>query len=305
MYMAKRDGKGGYRVFEESMHHEALERLELRADLQRAIDADQFELVYQPVVRLADMSVSGVEALLRWRHPSKGVVTPAQFIPAAEEMGLIIPIGQWVLREAFTQAVVLQQQFPSTPPLTMAVNLSPRQLNQGDIVGDVRRAIRDTGVDPSTLVLEITESLMMADTDMAVQRLEEMKGLGVRLAMDDFGTGYSSLSYLSRFPVDILKMDRSFLEAESDADSGLAAAVVALGETLSMQVVAEGIELPTQMASLRELGCELGQGFLFARPMSLDSVSDYLGEAGRSALLRLPTAEVDGADEPEARSDAA
>ena len=303
MYMAKRDGKGGYRVFEESMHAQALERLELRADLQRAIDSDQFELVYQPVVRLGDMTVSGVEALLRWRHPSKGVIPPAQFIPAAEEMGLIIPIGQWVLREAFAQAVRLHERFPSTPPLTMAVNLSPRQLNQGDIVGDVRRAIRDSGVDPAALVLEITESLMMADTDLAVRRLEEMKGLGVRLAMDDFGTGYSSLSYLSRFPVDILKMDRSFLEAESDADSGLAAAVVALGETLGMQVVAEGIELTSQMSSLRALGCELGQGFLFARPMSFDSVSNYLEDAGSGgSVLRLPPAEP---EQPEARSDAA
>jgi EAL domain-containing protein (putative c-di-GMP-specific phosphodiesterase class I) len=233
------------------------------------------------------------------------VIAPAQFIPAAEDMGLIVPIGQWVLREAFRQAVEMQQQFPSTPPLTMAVNLSPRQLNQGDIVGDVRRAIRDSGIDPSTLVLEITESLMMADADLAIQRLEEMKGLGVRLAMDDFGTGYSSLSYLSKFPVDILKMDRSFLEAESDADSGLAAAVVALGATLDMQVVAEGIELTTQMSSLRELGCELGQGFLFARPMTFESVADYLRDArAGSSVLRLPSA--DGAeDETEARSDAA
>jgi len=186
----------------------------------------------------------------------------------------------------------------------MAVNLSPRQLNQGDIVGDVRRAIRDSGVDPSSLVLEITESLMMADADLAIRRLEEMKGLGVRLAMDDFGTGYSSLSYLSKFPVDILKMDRSFLEAESDADSGLAAAVVALGATLDMQVVAEGIEMTTQMSALRELGCELGQGFLFARPMSFSSVADYLHDArSGSSVLRLPTEAAE--PETEARSDAA
>jgi diguanylate cyclase (GGDEF)-like protein/PAS domain S-box-containing protein len=299
MYIAKRDGKGGYRVFEESMHAEALERLELRADLQRAIDSDQFELAYQPVVRLSDMIVSGVEALLRWRHPTRGVIAPNQFIPAAEDMGLIVPIGQWVLREAFAQAVQLQRLFPSDPPLTMAVNLSPRQLNQGDIVGDVRRAIRDSGIDPSTLVLEITESLMMADADLAILRLEEMKALGVRLAMDDFGTGYSSLSNLGRFPVDILKMDRSFLEGAEAADAGLAAAVVALGETLDLQVVAEGIELTSQMSSLRDLGCELGQGFLFARPMSIDSVARYLSDArGGASVLRL-------APEPEPRSDAA
>ena len=232
------------------------------------------------------------------------MIAPAQFIPAAEDMGLIVPIGQWVLREAFAQAVELQTRFPSDPQLTMAVNLSPRQLNQGDIVGDVRRAIRDSGIDPSTVVLEITESLMMTDADLAIKRLEEMKGLGVRLAMDDFGTGYSSLSYLSRFPVDILKMDRSFLEAESDADSGLAAAVVALGETLDMQVVAEGIELTTQMTSLRQLGCELGQGYLFARPMGIESISNYLDDArGGSSVLRLPPPARDAQDE--AQSDAA
>jgi EAL domain-containing protein (putative c-di-GMP-specific phosphodiesterase class I) len=214
-------------------------------------------------------------------------------------MGLIVPIGQWVLREAFARAVELQRVFPSDPPLSMAVNLSPRQLNQGDIVGDVRRAIRDTGIDPATLVLEITESLMMADADLAILRLEEMKALGVRLAMDDFGTGYSSLSNLGRFPVDILKMDRSFLEAGAEADAGLAAAVVALGETLDLQVVAEGIELTSQMSSLRDLGCELGQGFLFARPMSIESVTRYLIDArGGASVLRL-------ALEPEPRSDAA
>src|SRR6476659_2808872 len=181
-------------------------------------------------------------------------------------MGLIVPIGQWVLREAFAQAVELQTRFPSDPQLTMAVNLSPRQLNQGDIVGDVRRAIRDSGIDPSTVVLEITESLMMTDADLAIKRLEEMKGLGVRLAMDDFGTGYSSLSYLSRFPVDILKMDRSFLQA-GHYESGLAAAILALGDTLDLDVVAEGIELPNQADALRALGCDLGQGFLFAPAM--------------------------------------
>ncbi|MDX6520226.1 MAG: hypothetical protein QOF08_831, partial [Gaiellales bacterium] len=189
--------------------------------------------------------------------------------------------------------------FPSSPPLTMAVNLSPRQLNQGDIVGDVRRAIRDTGVDPATLVLEITESLMMADAELAIQKLEEMKLLGVRLAMDDFGTGYSSLSNLGRFPVDILKMDRSFLEAGAEADAGLAAAVIALGETLDLQVVAEGIELTTQMSALRDLGCDLGQGFLFARPMSMESIGHYLRDARKGAsVLRL-------SPEPEQRSDAA
>jgi predicted signal transduction protein with EAL and GGDEF domain len=296
MYIAKRDGKGGYRLFQDSMHAEALERLEMRADLQRAVDSDQFELHFQPVVRLEDMSVSGVEALIRWNHPTRGVVGPTDFIGIAEDMGLIVPIGQRVLREACFRAVELQRVFPQDPPLTMSVNLSPRQLNQGDIVGDVRRAIEDSGIDPATLIIEITESLMMRDTEMAIRCLEEMKALGVRLAMDDFGTGYSSLSYLSRFPVDILKMDRSFLDPESGPDNGLAAAVIALGGTLSLQVVAEGIELDGQMTSLRDLGCELGQGFLFARPMDVSSITSYLEDAHLRTSTGLPPFEEPQAD---------
>ncbi len=296
MYIAKRDGKGGYRLFQDSMHAEALERLEMRADLQRAVDSDQFELHYQPVVRLDDMSVSGVEALIRWNHPTRGVVGPTDFIGIAEDMGLIVPIGQRVLRDACYRAVELQRVFPHDPPLTMSVNLSPRQLNQGDIVGDVRRAIEDSGIDPRTLIIEITESLMMRDTEMAIGCLEEMKALGVRLAMDDFGTGYSSLSYLSRFPVDILKMDRSFLDPESGPDNGLAAAVIALGGTLRLQVVAEGIELDGQMTSLRDLGCELGQGFLFARPMDVSSITSYLEEAHLRTSTGLPPFEEPQAD---------
>jgi EAL domain-containing protein (putative c-di-GMP-specific phosphodiesterase class I) len=215
MYIAKRDGKGGYRLFEPAMHEGVLARLELRADLQRAIDSgDQLELHYQPVVRLGDGRVSGVEALLRWRHPERGLVRPDQFIPFAEEMGLIVPIGRWVLREGCRQAVLMQEALPTDPPMTMSVNLSVKQLQHSDIVADVRDALAESGLEPSRLTLEITETVMMTDTALAVQRLSELKELGVRLAMDDFGTGYSSLSYLSKFPVDILKMDRSFLRED-------------------------------------------------------------------------------------------
>jgi diguanylate cyclase (GGDEF)-like protein/PAS domain S-box-containing protein len=277
MYIAKRDGKGGYRLFEPAMHEGVLARLELRADLQRAMTTDQLELYYQPVVRLADGAVSGVEALLRWHHPERGLVGPDDFIPLAEEMGLIVPIGRWVLREGCRQAKAIQELVPRDPPLTMAVNLSVKQLQHSDIVADVRDALEDAGLAPACLTLEITETVMMTDTDLAVQRLEELRALGVRLAMDDFGTGYSSLSYLSRFPVDVLKMDRSFLAAGASPEaSGLATAVVALGQTLSLDVVAEGIEFPEQWATLRELGCGLGQGFYFARPMDADATLDYL-----------------------------
>jgi diguanylate cyclase (GGDEF)-like protein/PAS domain S-box-containing protein len=277
MYIAKRDGKGGYRIFEPAMHEGVVERLELRADLQRAMLGDQLELHYQPVIRLEDSTVSGVEALLRWHHPERGLVAPLQFIPLAEEMGLIVPIGRWVLREGCRQAKAIQALLPCDPPLSMSVNLSVKQLQHSDIVGDVADALAESGLDAASLTLEITESVMMTDTDLAVQRLQELKALGVRLALDDFGTGYSSLSYLSRFPVDILKMDRSFLRAGASPDAGgLAAAVVALGETLALEVVAEGIEFPEQMTTLRDLGCNLGQGFYFAKPMNAEATHDYL-----------------------------
>jgi diguanylate cyclase (GGDEF)-like protein/PAS domain S-box-containing protein len=279
MYMAKRDSKGGYRIFEPRMHERVVERLEMRAELQRAIDNQQLEVYYQPVVRLDKKVIYGVEALLRWQHPQRGPILPDQFIPLAEETGLIIPIGRWVLGEACKQAARLNQTSRSADPLTMSVNLSVKQLQSETIVPDVRDALQTTGLDPTALVLEITETVMMADMDLAVQQLNDLKALGVRLAMDDFGTGYSSLSYLSRLPVDILKMDRSFLVSDHETDSSLAAAIIALGKSLRLDVVAEGVERLDQVPSLRDLGCELGQGFLFAEPMSKDSLNDFL--AGR------------------------
>jgi len=277
MYIAKRDGKGGYRLFEPAMHEGVVARLELRTDLQRALATAQLELHYQPVVRLDDASVTGVEALLRWRHPERGLVPPACFIPIAEETGLIVPIGRWVLREACRHARrVLGALDPAHHP-TMSINLSLKQIQQSDIVADVRDALTESGLEPSCLTLEITETVLMADTDLAVERLRELKELGVRLALDDFGTGYSSLSYLSRFPVDILKMDRSFLREGATPDtSSLATAVVALGATLDLEVVAEGIEFPEQWHTLRDLGCEMGQGFYFARPMDVDATLEFL-----------------------------
>jgi diguanylate cyclase (GGDEF)-like protein/PAS domain S-box-containing protein len=277
MYIAKRDGKGGYRLFEPAMHEGVLARLELRADLQRALASDQFDLYYQPVVRLGDGRPAGVEALLRWRHPERGLVPPDEFIPFAEEIGLIVPIGRWVLREGCRQAVQMQRLVPSDEPLSMAINLSVKQLQHSDIVGDVRDALADSGLDPASLTLEITETVMMTDTELVVTRLKELKQLGVRLAMDDFGTGYSSLSYLSKFPVDVLKMDRSFLRADASPETaGLATAVVSLGETLDLEVVAEGIEQSEQWTTLRDLGCDKGQGFFFARPMTADAALDFL-----------------------------
>jgi diguanylate cyclase (GGDEF)-like protein/PAS domain S-box-containing protein len=274
MYMAKRDSKGSYRVFEPTMHERVVERLELRSDLQHALTLEQLELYYQPVVRLAGRHILGVEALVRWNHPKRGLIPPIQFIPVAEETGLIIPMGRWILETACREAVRLQQQFPRKEPLTMSVNLSVRQLQSETLVSDVLSALKATGLPASSLVLEITESLMLTDTDYAMQQLHDLKALGIRLAMDDFGTGYSSLSYLSRFPVDILKMDRSFVgSADNEA---LTSAIIALGASLSLEVVAEGIELPEQASSLEELGCELGQGYLFAKPMDSQALAQFL-----------------------------
>ncbi len=278
MYIAKGDGKGGYRLFEPAMHEHVLARLEMRGDLQRALAEGQFELYFQPVVRLEDGEVSAVEALVRWHHPARGLVAPDDFIPLAEESGLIVPLGRWVLREGCQRLQEIRQS-AAMPGLSVCINLSVKQLFRGDIVEDVRAALADSALEPRSLTLEITESVMMTDLDTAVARLGELKELGVKLAMDDFGTGYSSLSYLSRFPIDTLKMDRSLLGAgASPITSGLATAVLGLGETFDIDVVAEGIEYAEQWDTLRELGCELGQGYYFARPMEQEALSVYLRE---------------------------
>jgi diguanylate cyclase (GGDEF)-like protein/PAS domain S-box-containing protein len=277
MYIAKRDGKGGYRLFESEMHAGVLARLELRADLQRALENGQFELHYQPIVQLADSRIAGMEALLRWHHPERGLVEPGDFIPFAEETGLIVPIGRWVLREACRQAVAVRQLWTEGRPLYICVNLSVRQLQHSDVISDVRDALADAGLEPQLLTLEITESMLIEDPDNAVVKLTELRSLGVRIAMDDFGTGYSSLSYLSRFPVDVIKMDRSFLRPDTTPEAlDLSSAVVALGSSLALEVVAEGIELDEQLHRLRDLGCELGQGFHFAHPLEAGQLADYL-----------------------------
>jgi diguanylate cyclase (GGDEF)-like protein/PAS domain S-box-containing protein len=276
MYMAKRDSKGSYRLFEPAMHERVVERLEVRAELEQALALGQLEVYYQPVVRLEGGISYGVEALLRWIHPTRGVIAPAQFIPLAEETGLIIPIGHWVIQEACREAVGLQARFPRSTPLTMSVNLSVKQLQSETIVADVQAALEHSQLTPHSLVLEVTETVMMADADTALARLRGLKDLGVRIAMDDFGTGFSSLSYLSRLPVDILKMDRSFLTTENQGDSAMAAAIIAIGERLGLEVVAEGIESQEQFETLQELGCELGQGFLFAKPMPHTALLAYL-----------------------------
>jgi EAL domain-containing protein (putative c-di-GMP-specific phosphodiesterase class I) len=219
-------------------------------------------------------------------------VQPGQFIPLAEEMGVIVELGRWVTIEACHQAAQLHASGEADPDFTISVNLSVRQLQHPDVVADVRAALESSGIDPRMLVLEITESVMMADYQLASRRLGQLKDLGVRIAMDDFGTGYSSLSYLSRFPVDILKMDRSFLASDASPQAAdLAAAIISLGESLKLEVVAEGIELPGQYDALRDLGCDLGQGFLIARPMDATATRAWLADEAERASRTEPDAD--------------
>jgi diguanylate cyclase (GGDEF)-like protein/PAS domain S-box-containing protein len=278
MYMAKREGKGQYRVFEPQMHANVVEHLELKGSLQRAIERGELEVHYQPIIEIPEERTAGFEALVRWNRDGHGMVSPADFIPLAEETGLIVPLGTWVLREACRQAKFLQEMFVSHPPLTMSVNLSAKQLQQPGLVAAVEAALAEADLDPATLTLEMTESVLMTDTELTLARLNELKDLGVRIALDDFGTGYSSLSYLSRFPVDVLKIDRSFVSTIDGAgeESALAAAIVKLGEALHLRTVAEGIELPAQLDRLVDLGCVMGQGFYFGRPMHIDALIDYM-----------------------------
>ena len=281
MYTAKEKGKGRYQVFEPDMHLSVLRRLELKADLQRAVEHGEFTVHYQPIILLETGEITGLEALVRWLHPERGTIAPGEFIGLAEDTGQIVPIGAFVLERACRDGAALQLAYPSDPPLAMSVNLSARQLQRPAIVDDVRRVLAETGLEPSSLVLEITETAVMRDLDASILRLHELKGLGVRLAIDDFGAGYSSLTSIRRFPVDILKVDRSFVEGVSDDSevSALTGAIIELASILDLHPVAEGIERSDQLERLVELGCEQGQGFLFAKPVPRIEVEVLLAQA--------------------------
>ena len=266
MYRAKERGKGRYEIFDEAMRADAVARLETESALRRALDRGELLLHYQPEVDIATGEVRGFEALVRWDHPARGLLAPGAFIPLAEETGLIVPIGEWVLREACTEAT--RWVGMSDEPLTLSVNLSARQLAQQDLVAMVRRAVAETGIDPSTLCLEITESAVMESGSATTAQLRALKSLGVRLAIDDFGTGFSSLAHLRRFPVDVLKIDGTFVAGlgHEPQDASIAAAVISLAHALGLETVAEGIETDEQHTILRGLGCDLGQGYLFGHP---------------------------------------
>ena len=288
MYAAKSAGKGRHVVFHAHMQEQLSERLRLEEDFAQALVQQEFFLEFQPIVDLKTTELLGVEALVRWQHPEQGRLMPGQFIPAAEETGQIIELGRWVLEDACRRVQQWRQTVASGHSLRLAVNVSGRHLQQGDLVADVRRALELSGLEPESLLIELTESTIMHNTEGNLTRLKELKALGVRLAIDDFGTGYSSLSYLHRFPIDILKIDRSFVSRLTESSEGpkLARAVVMLGETLGLETVAEGVELEDQVTHLIKLGCVAAQGYLFSHPVALESISGSPFAIRREQLRR-------------------
>jgi diguanylate cyclase (GGDEF)-like protein len=275
LYEAKAAGKNCYMLFQSSMQTAAQDRLTLEMDLADALKQHQLFLQYQPTFDLQSERVIGVEALIRWNHPTRGVIAPIEFIPIAEESGLIVPIGRWVLNEACRQAALW---YEDGHRIGMAVNVSGRQLDDDELIEDVHSALQESGLDPTTLTLEITETTLMRDAEATARRLHKLKQLGIRIAIDDFGTGYSSLAYLRQFPVDALKIDRSFINgiAGSKGSAALIHTLVQLGKTLDIETLAEGIEERSQLETLQREHCDHGQGFLFSRPLNVDAIKTFL-----------------------------
>lgn len=278
MYNAKSQGKNRCVRFDRRMHEAVARRLEMENDLQRAVGRDELFLVYQPIVSLATGSPEGFEALIRWKHPTRGLVTPSEFIPCCEEIGLVVPIGLWAMRQACRQLRAWIDAYPHLSHLTMSINLSPRQLAEPALVEQVRQVLKETGVTPSSIALEITETAMMKDPADALAVLRELHSLGVRLHLDDFGTGYSSLSALHQYPIDAVKIDRSFMVNACERRSYMAVvtAIVSLARHLGMKLIAEGIEAAEQISVLQSIDCELGQGYFFHRPATADVIERYL-----------------------------
>jgi predicted signal transduction protein with EAL and GGDEF domain len=279
MYEAKNRGKSGYVVFNPSMNSRVAERMAMENDLRRAVEQNEFVVYYQPIVDLATGCTVELEALIRWQHPVRGLVPPLEFIPLAEETGLILDNGQFVLEEACRQVKRWHDLFPGKPRLVLTVNLSGRQLEQPDMVDTIVAVLDRTGFDPRYLKLEITETIALQSINSTLASLQELRELGIHLALDDFGTGYSALNYLKHYPIDTLKIDRSFVAGvgTNPEDTAIVYAVLAFARTLKLNVTAEGIETRAQLKKLRDLGCQRGQGYYFSRPLPTETIISLLG----------------------------
>lgn len=279
MYHAK-DAEKEYEIFTESMHTQAVTLLQLETDLRSALDRKEFTAHFQPIIGLNTMTLEGFEALIRWNHPTRGMVSPGDFIPVSEDTGLIIPMTLWMLRHSCERLLEWRHKMPGGKPLFLSVNLSSKHFVENNLVTEVQKILVETQIDPACIKLEITESAMMNQVDRVITMLNEFKALGVQLSIDDFGTGYSSLSYLHRFPVDTLKIDRSFVSTMEDGTENgeIVRTIISLAKSLNLDIVAEGIETIHQMHQLRILGCEYGQGYLFSRPVPPEEIVEMLGD---------------------------
>jgi EAL domain-containing protein (putative c-di-GMP-specific phosphodiesterase class I) len=290
MYTAKENGKANHQLFNPELHARTMARMELKAELLRAHENGEFTLRYQPIMDLARGDMAGMEALARWEHPERGVLSPTEFVPLLEETGLIVQVGRQILSEACAWGAHMQQECPREPPLSMAVNVSARQLQRPEFIQEVATVLDESSIVRSSLTLELTESVMMQDMEVSLLRLESLRRLGVKLAIDDFGTGYSSLNYVRELPVDVLKIDRSFLADENPQVAQMTASIVGLARIFNLKAVAEGVENGDQLERLQGMHCDFGQGFHFAKPLSAQDVLAMAREtreqAGATAARR-------------------
>lgn len=280
MYRAKAQGRARYEIFDSAMRDRIIDRISLETDLRQAFERNELTMFYQPIVSLTDNRIIGFEALVRWQHPERGLLSPSEFIPMAEETGLILPIGRWVLREACSQMHTWLNDFPTDPPLTLSVNLSGKQVAQPDLYDQVEQILKETSLESRSLKLEITESAIMDNIDFAVQVFTRLQALGVQIQVDDFGIGYSSLNYLSHFPINTLKIDRTFVRNMTKDSNYLkiVQAIIMLAHGLGMTVIAEGVETDVQLTQIKALGCELGQGFFISKPWDVGGIYNLLSQ---------------------------